>query len=83
MSAWLTIAIETATKIGGSLVKLVKMKHDEAKQQTIESQKKALESVGESIKKETEIENKQGNIESSDVGKFDGGVSADDWNSGK
>jgi hypothetical protein len=60
----------------------LRQKHDSAKQRTIDSQKKALESVGESTKKEAEIKEGQDNVKPADVGK-DGGVSTGDYNAGK
>jgi len=82
---WGSVVVKVVLGLAESLGGWLRQKHDAAKQQTADSQKKALESVGESAKKEEEIREGQKDVEKnpSDVKKPDGSVDAGDWNAGK
>ena len=82
-SLWGSIVVKVVLGIAESFGNWLRQKHDTAKQQTIDSQKKAMESVGESTAKEKEIEKGQNEVKPTDVSKPDGGISTGDWNAGK
>jgi len=80
MPAWLLTII---TKLAGLLIKLGLKKKEESSAQKAAAAEKTIQSVNESLELEKEIRDGKDDKNSIDVTSDDGGISFDDFNSGK